>query len=319
MDPFGLINCLFDEPLRYTIRIDVATNAVSILDVLRAITGCQSKDGAIAFRRMTVHLQVPWERIRINNQGKPTPVAGTQALLMIIWAIPGKKAEIFRSNMLERMKQLTPDGRPFDFGELQFGRVTFTPPNKGRDVLMIGNMKFTVPLENDLPEVKEQFIRLTTKAENVYVQEQQKKSDLRIFKDVCAAGTSVTENQFDIMSQVHSIANSVRNRTVKPHRSTVQAREVAIKEKPCSLATCRLEHVYIVSQQGTNLYKIGFSERPYKRLATLQTANPFKLDLLRVYHGTLQDEQFLHRVYKQYQTSASNEWFSFKDGECFLI
>jgi hypothetical protein len=317
MDPVAIIGCLFKEPLRQTIRIDVSTKAVSILDVIRAINGQMSNDAAKTFKR--IELKARWDSVSINNEGRPTPVADATTLLALIWAIPGKKAKVFRSTMFQRMKQLTFDGKPYDFGHLQFSGVTFDNPTNRRDVLMIGTMKCPVPFKDDLPEVKEQFVRLTTKAEDVYVQEQQKLSDLRVFRDVCANGTAVFEDQHELMATIASVAKLVRDGNAKPHRASVQSRERAIKANPCALSTCELPHVYIISQRGTSMYKIGFSEQPFKRLACLQTANPIKLDMVKVYHGTRRDEQFLHRVYRQHQTSASNEWFAFKDGECYLI
>lgn len=324
MEASALINCLFDDPACGKIRIDPRTNSISVLDVIQRITGYESNNASTVLNRLGSDLIVPCKQIKINNRGRPTPVADVTTLLAIIRTLPGAKAKIFRSTMVQRLEQLAPNDTPYDFGfgalgglgVIQLGAITAQPSVKMRDVLMIGKVKCTIPFDDDLPEVKEQFARLAAKAEELYIDEQRTLSNLRLFRDIGSASVAI-EDQPSLISHVDSVAKIVR-KIPKP-RARIQSHEEAIKSRPCALSTCNLSHVYIITQRGTNMFKIGVSERPHQRLAALQTANPIKLEIVKMFHGTRQDEQFLHRIYKEYQTTASNEWFAFRDGDCYLL
>lgn len=61
-----------------------------------------------------------------------------------------------------------------------------------------------------------------------------------------------------------------------------------------------------------NFIKIGYSENIKKRLKSLQTACPEKLELLFSISGTMETEKRLQRKFKQY--NCSGEWFNF-DGK----
>ena len=67
--------------------------------------------------------------------------------------------------------------------------------------------------------------------------------------------------------------------------------------------------VYLIQQQNSNLYKIGVSKSPKKRLNELQTANAETLILVgsfKTKHG-FQLESFLHRKYADHNVQL--EWF----------
>ena len=53
--------------------------------------------------------------------------------------------------------------------------------------------------------------------------------------------------------------------------------------------------------------KLGWSENPEARIATLQTGNPAKLVLLATKPGTLEDERALHAKYLH--VNILQEWF----------
>lgn len=59
-----------------------------------------------------------------------------------------------------------------------------------------------------------------------------------------------------------------------------------------------------------DMVKIGYTKRnPEKRLAALQTANPYELLLIKTIEGTIDDEKILHAKYKKYHIRG--EWFLF--------
>jgi hypothetical protein len=66
--------------------------------------------------------------------------------------------------------------------------------------------------------------------------------------------------------------------------------------------------IYFIGCTETKRLKIGFTAGdPYKRLRTLQTGSPTRLVLLETYHGTIQDEQDLHRKFATERLHG--EWF----------
>jgi len=70
------------------------------------------------------------------------------------------------------------------------------------------------------------------------------------------------------------------------------------------------EHVYLIWQAGTSLYKIGKANNPAKRLKDLQTGHSGKLHLIAEMEcqDALRKEFFLHHKYKSYRTHG--EWFN---------
>jgi T5orf172 domain len=73
-------------------------------------------------------------------------------------------------------------------------------------------------------------------------------------------------------------------------------------------------YVYIILAHETNTVKIGQSGNPKKRLATLQTASPNKLEIVGVITGSMQTEEWLHGLFRQYRRQG--EWFEFP--ECLI-
>jgi hypothetical protein len=65
--------------------------------------------------------------------------------------------------------------------------------------------------------------------------------------------------------------------------------------------------VYIISD-GSRV-KIGWSRNPEKRLKQLQTGNPSKLKLLKVYDVLRVKERYLHKSLMLYKTRHNGEWF----------
>jgi len=74
-------------------------------------------------------------------------------------------------------------------------------------------------------------------------------------------------------------------------------------------------YVYLILQideNGEESHKIGISKNdPELRLKNLQTGNPNKIDILRIYESKNYKklEQWLHSRYNLKKTLAKNEWF----------
>ena len=67
------------------------------------------------------------------------------------------------------------------------------------------------------------------------------------------------------------------------------------------------EFVYVIHAIGTNRIKLGFSTKPKERLAGLQTASPFPLQMLACWPGSRAREDRLHRYMNRFRKVG--EWF----------
>ena len=67
--------------------------------------------------------------------------------------------------------------------------------------------------------------------------------------------------------------------------------------------------VYLIKIKDTDLHKIGVANDAKKRLAALQTSNPFELELVSCYQveGPYDHEKRLHRHFQEFRTQG--EWF----------
>jgi hypothetical protein len=65
--------------------------------------------------------------------------------------------------------------------------------------------------------------------------------------------------------------------------------------------------IYIVYCQNTGGIKVGYSNKPFSRLATMQTGCPHRLSLVSTFIATYTDEQELHRLLQAYRLTG--EWF----------
>jgi len=70
-------------------------------------------------------------------------------------------------------------------------------------------------------------------------------------------------------------------------------------------------YVYLVWAKGTDMYKIGSSQYPEKRLPTLQTGSPVELELIasKSFESHEFEEKRLHSYWKQFRVQG--EWFRF--------
>lgn len=67
------------------------------------------------------------------------------------------------------------------------------------------------------------------------------------------------------------------------------------------------EYVYVIHATGTNRIKLGYTTNPQSRLAALQTASPFPLQMLACWPGSRAREKRLHRYMAQFRQVG--EWF----------
>ena len=80
-----------------------------------------------------------------------------------------------------------------------------------------------------------------------------------------------------------------------------------------------ISYVYIIKGSRMNPtesnYKIGISKNVSKRLESLQTSSPEKLELLFKHRTTEADklEKSLHKFFKYYRIRENGEWFQFED------
>jgi len=73
--------------------------------------------------------------------------------------------------------------------------------------------------------------------------------------------------------------------------------------------------IYLIEQQGTNLYKIGISKNPEERVKQLQTANGVKLDLIKQFKTEFDYklERVLHRHFQSKKTIG--EFFELNEND----
>lgn len=76
--------------------------------------------------------------------------------------------------------------------------------------------------------------------------------------------------------------------------------------------------IYFVEAVGTDLLKIGFTDRDVEcRLKELQTGCPHKLRVLATYDGGVAEEAALHTVFSHLRTTG--EWFRMDDEVRWLV
>lgn len=67
------------------------------------------------------------------------------------------------------------------------------------------------------------------------------------------------------------------------------------------------DFVYFIGNRDLGFVKIGYSKKPKLRLRQIQTNCPFKVDLLKVESGNVENETRYHNKFSQYNTYG--EWF----------
>ena len=73
----------------------------------------------------------------------------------------------------------------------------------------------------------------------------------------------------------------------------------------CNTTNDRIGYIYLIEHQQA--IKVGFSDNPIKRLASLQTANYLTLTLVATFVASFDQEQLFHTEYLH--LSYGNEWY----------
>ena len=89
MEAFVEANPLFAQA---KIRVHVATQQASVIDVIMMITGKNTYHADVVVSNLPQHL----DRVRINGKGRKTWVADAPTCVEIIWELPGKASKAFR-------------------------------------------------------------------------------------------------------------------------------------------------------------------------------------------------------------------------------
>ena len=80
------------------------------------------------------------------------------------------------------------------------------------------------------------------------------------------------------------------------------------------------DYIYFVRHGDTDMYKIGVSKHPKKRLQALQSANPCSLSLcITIKANRREDEKDLHEIFKDKKIRKRSEWFTLDKGEFSIL
>lgn len=66
--------------------------------------------------------------------------------------------------------------------------------------------------------------------------------------------------------------------------------------------------IYIIGNKVLDICKIGFSERPNRRIKSIQGSFPFELEILSIREGTRKEEKEMHLLLEDYRING--EWFT---------
>ncbi|MFD8497295.1 GIY-YIG nuclease family protein [Amycolatopsis sp. NPDC059657] len=102
---------------------------------------------------------------------------------------------------------------------------------------------------------------------------------------------------------------SPSQRAEEARRQTRLAELRAEKEANDQARTVAKGVVYVIAQVGTSRVKIGYTRNIASRLKTLQTSNPYKLEVLWQTSGDMRLEEALHRRFAKHRSQG--EWFEF--------
>jgi hypothetical protein len=69
--------------------------------------------------------------------------------------------------------------------------------------------------------------------------------------------------------------------------------------------------IYLIRIIGQDVYKIGYSRTPQSRIKSLQTSNPFPLEIIKIVSGTEPRESHLHKIAENHGCKRlKGEWFN---------
>jgi hypothetical protein len=136
------------------IRVDFATKKASAIDVIRLVTGKDSRHAGEMLHRLGPDMVALCDQLRINGKGRETWVADATTLVEMIFDLPGKAAKTFRrqsANFICRL--LGGDRTLIDEIEMRFDRT----PDETKE-FFLANAERT-----ELPDRTEEEVRRVRK------------------------------------------------------------------------------------------------------------------------------------------------------------
>jgi len=76
-----------------------------------------------------------------------------------------------------------------------------------------------------------------------------------------------------------------------------------------------MRYIYLINKEHTDDYKIGISNKPEKRLKTLQTGNSKKLIIIDKFLSSFATKIETHLHHQFYKTQKVGEWFTLNDND----
>jgi hypothetical protein len=135
-------------------------------------------------------------------------------------------------------------------------------------------------------------------------------------RDEVIAELRVSAEQFDRDVAPHMVRIQIGPKVVRYEHEAVELAALRIADgrirvEPDAVVLSGPEgergFVYFIGSRAFRPIKIGFSDQPKTRLADLQTAHPFRLNLLTCIAGPVALERRLHRVFAA--DRLMGEWF----------
>jgi hypothetical protein len=92
-----------------------------------------------------------------------------------------------------------------------------------------------------------------------------------------------------------------------------------VKQVQLSKKRGKSDQMYVIREAGSSYVKVGITNNIERRLRTLQTANPHKLELVYKFTaapGVIKSfEKIVHRELKKMDRHVHGEWFFIHPGE----
>jgi hypothetical protein len=149
-DLMTLDQCLAFNGDFKTIRVHKATQQASVIDLIRLITGGSSKRASEALKNIQESMSEKIGQLRINGQGRETPVADARTCVEIIWELPGKAAKEFRRTSAHYITRIL-GGDPSLIVEMEQRHATVSPEQQD---FMLGERRVDLKRKRDEMELE---------------------------------------------------------------------------------------------------------------------------------------------------------------------
>jgi hypothetical protein len=150
MQEFIEANPLFAQA---KIRVHVATQQASVIDVVMMITGKKSCHAGAVVSNLPQELIQNLDQLRINGKGRETWVADAPTCVEVIWELPGKAAKAFRRQSAHYICRILGGDRTL----IEEIETRFERTNEEQKQFMIANVER--PVLPDRTETEELRVR----------------------------------------------------------------------------------------------------------------------------------------------------------------